>query len=110
MTGLAVHAWGDPAARRAVCLHGVTGHGRHFMRLAERLLPDFHVLAPTCSATEARRRAAVAHRGSRMDAVLAGLGAERAVWIGHSFGGRVAFEVAANPGWWNGSCCSIRRS
>ena len=78
MTGLAVHAWGDPAARRAVCLHGVTGHGRHFM-LAERLLPDFHVLAPDL----------LGHGGSpdeppwrieaHMDAVLAGLGAERAV-------------------------------
>jgi lipase len=95
VTGLAVHAWGDPAARRAVCLHGVTGHGRHFMRLAERLLPDFHVLAPDL----------LGHGGSpdeppwrieaHVDAVLADLGAERAVWIGHSFGGRVAYELAA---------------
>jgi lipase len=42
---LALHAWGDPAGTPVVCLHGVTGHGRHFARLAERLQPA-HVLAP----------------------------------------------------------------
>ena len=44
--GLAVREWGDPAAPRVVCLHGVTGHGRHFAGLAERLAPRFQVLAP----------------------------------------------------------------
>ena len=42
---LAVHELGGtPAAPPLVCLHGVTSHGRHFARLAERL--GRSVLAP----------------------------------------------------------------
>ena len=37
-------AWGDPSAPRAVCLHGVTGHGGGWRRLAEPRLQ-----ASTCS-------------------------------------------------------------
>ena len=38
---LALHEWGDAAAPRVVCLHGVRNHGRHFARLSERL-PGYH--------------------------------------------------------------------
>src|SRR5918911_1703522 len=44
---LHLHEWGERAAPPLVCLHGVTGHGRRFRRLAEeRLAQRFRVLAP----------------------------------------------------------------
>ena len=43
---LNTHEWGDPSAPPVVCLHGVTGHGLRFRRLAEERLADrFHVVA-----------------------------------------------------------------
>jgi lipase len=95
---LELHAWGDRSSPRIVCLHGVTSHGRHFARLAERLA-GFRVLAPDL----------LGHGGSpyeppwsiaaHVETVLDSVGDEPATWIGHSFGGRVAFELAArHPG------------
>src|SRR5207244_2258524 len=44
---LHVHEWGDPDAPPLVCVHGVTGHGERFKRLAEeRWSAHHHVLAP----------------------------------------------------------------
>src|SRR2546429_4862026 len=44
---LHVHEGGPADAPPVVCLHGITGHGRRFRKLAEeRLVPRFHVLAP----------------------------------------------------------------
>jgi lipase len=72
----------------------VTSHGHHFARLARRL-PGFQVLAPDL----------LGHAGSpweppwdidaHVDAVLDTVGDEEACWLGHSFGGRLAFEIAA---------------
>ena len=63
---------------------------------------------PTCSATAprptSRRGASTTHarRASRRSAP------SPPSWIGHSFGGRLAFELAARPpGLVDGSCCSI---
>ena len=42
---LARYDWGDESLPTLVCLHGVTGHGRHFEQLAERLSDRFHVAA-----------------------------------------------------------------
>ena len=42
---LHLHEWGDPDAPAVVCLHGVTGHGERYRRLAERW-PGFRVIAP----------------------------------------------------------------
>jgi lipase len=94
---LHVHEWGD--GQPVVCLHGVTGHGRRFRRLAEeRLASRFHVLAPDLRGhgrsdwdppwsipahVEDLRETAAAH------------GVERAAWMGHSFGGRLVLELAA---------------
>ena len=42
-----MHEWGDPAAPAVVCVHGVTGHGERFKRLAEeRWASRFRVVAP----------------------------------------------------------------
>ena len=91
---LARYEWGDPGRPALVCLHGVTSHGRHFERLAERLADRYHV------ALDLR-----GHAGSPWEPpwnleqhvadVLEAAPSERAVWLGHSFGGRVAYEVAA---------------
>lgn len=92
---LALHAWGDEGAERIVCLHGVTASGGHFRHLAEDHLSGYRVLAPDL----------LGHGGSpweppwriddQLDALLATLGEEPATWLGHSYGGRLAFELAA---------------
>ena len=38
---VARHEWGDERAPALVCLHGVTSHGPHFAKLAERLAGRF---------------------------------------------------------------------
>jgi lipase len=91
---LALHEWGDPGSPRVVCLHGVRNHGRHFGPLAVRL-PGYHVLAPDL----------LGHGNSsweppwdiprHCDAIVETVGARESVLVGHSFGGRLAFELAA---------------
>jgi lipase len=97
---LAVHEWGDSQAPAVLCLHGVTGNGLHFKRLAARLEDRFHVLAPDL----------VGHGDSpwqppwTLRAQIAGLrnvvGSDRPlVCLGHSFGARLALELTAgSPG------------
>jgi lipase len=96
---LYVHEWGDPAAPPLVCLHGVTGHGERFRRLAEERWGDEgRVLAfdlrghgrsgwdpPWTYSTH------VADLAETTEA----LGLEEADWAGHSFGGRLVLELAA---------------
>jgi lipase len=96
---LHVHEWGAPGAPPLLCIHGVTGHGERFKRLAERRWASrFRVVAPDLRG----------HGRSDWDApwtfathvadlieTLDGLGIERADWVGHSFGGRLVLELAA---------------
>jgi lipase len=91
---LAVHSWGEERAARLVCLHGVTSHGRHFAPLAERL-PGYRVLAPDLLGHGDSPYEPPWHVGAHIDALLAALGDRSAAWLGHSFGGRLAFEIAA---------------
>jgi lipase len=92
---LARYEWGDASRPSVVCLHGVTSHGRHFARLAERLSDRFHVVA-----LDLRGHAGSTweppwnleqHVGDVLEAAPPG----PCVWLGHSFGGRVAYETAA---------------
>jgi lipase len=96
---LHVESWGDPSSPRVVCLHGVTGHGRGARRLAEGWLAGYHVVAPDL----------LGHGNSpweppwsieeHVDMLVETLGTTPSAWIGHSFGGRLAFETAArHPG------------
>jgi lipase len=95
---LNVHSYGDPAGSPVVCVHGVTGHGERFRRLAEERLAT-------------RRVHAVDLRGhghsvyeppwsleTHMDDLLETadvLGAAgRVPWVGFSFGGRLVAELA----------------
>ncbi len=86
--------WGPPEAQRVVCLHGVTGHGRHFAKLAEAL-PGHHVLAPDLLGHGSSPYEPPWDLETHLDAIVETVGAAAAILIGHSFGGRLALELAA---------------
>jgi lipase len=90
---LALEEWGDAAGSRVVCLHGVTSHGRHFARLAEAL-PGFHVLAPDLLGHGSSSYEPPWDLETHVAAVVETVGAEPASLVGHSFGARLAFEIA----------------
>jgi lipase len=92
---LAVRAWGSQGAPRVVCLHGVTSHGRHFARLGARLAPRFEVLAPDLLGHGDSTWQPPWSLEAHVSAVRTGVGPGPAVWLGHSFGARIAVEIAA---------------
>lgn len=95
---LHVHEWGDPHAPRVVCLHGVTGHGRHFANLAERLATRFHVRAPDLLGHGDSPYEPPWSIDAHLSALVESVGDAPAVWLGHSFGARLGHELAArNP-------------
>jgi lipase len=91
---LATYEWGEPGSPRVVCLHGVRNHGRHFASLAARL-PGYHVVAPDLLGHGHSTWEPPWDIGTHLDAIVASVGARASVLIGHSFGGRLAFELAA---------------
>ena len=91
---LTFEEWGNQDAPRVVCLHGVTSHGRHFAKLAEALV-GFHVVAPNLRGHGTSTYEPPWDIASHLDAVVETVGLEPAVLLGHSFGGRLAFELAA---------------
>ena len=96
---LHTHEWGTADAPPVLCLHGVTGHGERFRMLAEeRWAKRFRVIAPDLrghgrSGWEPPWNLAthVADIVETLDA----LGVGAADVVGHSFGGRLALELAA---------------
>jgi lipase len=94
LKALALEEWGDPDAPRVVCLHGVTSHGRHFSKLAETLA-GFHVLAPDLLGHGSSTYEPPWDIGAHLEAIIETVGTERSTLVGHSFGGRLAFELAA---------------
>ncbi len=91
---LHLEEWGSRDAPRVVCLHGVTNHGRHFAKLAERL-PGFHVLAPDLLGHGSSSYEPPWDLETHMEAIVDGVGTAPAILVGHSFGARLAFELAA---------------
>ena len=91
---LALEEFGDAGAPRIVCLHGVTSHGRHFAKLAEAL-SGFHLLAPDLLGHGSSPYEPPWDLERHTDAIVETVGPAPAVLIGHSFGGRLAFELAA---------------
>lgn len=92
---LALHEWGlDAGSVRIVCLHGVTSHGRHFAKLAEAL-PGFHVLSPDLLGHGSSPYEPPWDLDTHLDAIIETVGPEPAFLVGHSFGGRLALELAA---------------
>lgn len=92
---LARREWGEPDRPVLVCLHGVTSHARHFTQLAERLAGRFHVVAFDLRGHGDSPWEPPWHLEQHVADVLASAPEQPATWLGHSFGGRVAFEAAA---------------
>lgn len=91
---LALHEWGDSDSARVVCLHGVRNHGGHFGPLATRLA-GYHVVAPDLLGHGHSPWEPPWRIENHLEAIVATVGARESVLIGHSFGGRLAFELAA---------------
>jgi lipase len=91
---LHVYEWGELRPRRVVCLHGVTGHGRRFRKLAEERLGAYRVLAPDLRG-HGRSGWDEPWTVSQHVGDLVETFTEPAAWIGHSFGGRLVMEVTA---------------
>jgi lipase len=92
---LARYEWGDASRPALVCLHGVTSHGRHFAKLAERLCDRFRVVALDLRGHGGSPWEPPWNLEQHVADVLESAPDEQAVWLGHSFGGRVAYEAAA---------------
>jgi lipase len=93
-----VHKWGAADAGPLLCLHGVTGWGGRFRRLAEERLDAFHVVAPDLRGHGASDWNPPWNLGTHVDDLVDTLDAlqlDRVDVVGHSFGGRLGLELAA---------------
>jgi len=92
---LHAHEWGDPDAPPVVCLHGVSGHGGRFRKLAEERLADrFHVVALDLRGHGRSTWDEPWDLGTHIADLLETVEGP-ARWIGHSFGGRLVMEITA---------------
>jgi pimeloyl-ACP methyl ester carboxylesterase len=89
----------DVGAGRAVLLvHGLLGSSRHWTAVAERLAPEFRVIAPDlfghgASAKPMGDYSLGSHAASLRD-LLDVLGIDRITVVGHSLGGGIALQFA----------------
>jgi lipase len=91
---LHVHHLGDPDGDPLVCLHGVCGHGRRFVHLADRL-PGRHLIAPDLRGHGASGKQPPWDVITHVNDLLETIEPPMADWLGFSFGGRLAAEIAA---------------
>ena len=89
------YEWGEPGLPALVCLHGVTSHGRHFANLAERLVGRYHVIAFDLRGHGSSSWEPPWNLEQHVADVLDAAPDASCAWLGHSFGGRVAYEAAA---------------
>ena len=95
---LSTEEWGSADGPVVVCLHGVTGHGRRFRRLAEQRLGSYRVIG-----VDYRGHGhsgweppwSVEQHVADLVETAAAIGIPRATWLGHSFGGKLVAELAA---------------
>jgi lipase len=83
-----------PGGPRIVCLHGVRNHGGHFAPLASRLT-GHHVVAPDLLGHGHSPWEPPWDIETHLAAIVETVGARESILVGHSFGGRLAFELAA---------------
>ena len=96
MAVLHVHEWGEPSGPPVVCVHGLTGHGGRFERVAERLARRRVVAVDLRGHGHSTWEApwgAATHLDDLVETADA-LGIETGAWIGHSLGGRLVAELA----------------
>jgi lipase len=92
---LNAYEWGEPDAATVVCLHGVSSYGGRFDGLAEPLSDRYHVIALDLLGHGRSPWEPPWDVDAHIDAILASVPDGSAIWIGHSFGGRLAAELAA---------------
>ena len=92
---ISTYEWGERDAPALVCLHGVTSHGRHFANLAERVAGRFHVVALDLRGHGDSVWEPPWSLEQYVADVLESTPQGSCTWLGHSFGGRIAYEVAA---------------
>ncbi len=92
---LNVYEWGTPGGAPVVCLHGVTSYGGRFDLLAERLAGRRHVIAPDLLGHGRSPSEPPWDLDAHLEAILGTVPGGPGVWVGHSFGGRLAAELAA---------------
>src|SRR4051812_3200918 len=90
---LHAHTYGDPSAPPIVCVHGVTGHGERFRKLAEERLAAFHVIAVDLRGHGRSSHEPPWNLETLVDDLLE-TAPDRAIWIGFSLGGRLVAELA----------------
>jgi lipase len=99
---LKTHRWGPESPDRVVCVHGIAQHGGIYDELGRRLAEDGRsVLAVDLRGHGDSGREPPWNTETHVADVLETLeseGVERATWIGHSFGGRLASALAAAAG------------
>lgn len=91
--------WGPGSPRRIVCLHGLTHHSAVFESLGQSLAAAGHsVIALDLRGHGRSGPEPPWNVNTHVEDVVETLdqaGVERALWVGHSFGGRVAAALAA---------------
>lgn len=96
---LQTRRWGPDGPDGIVCVHGIAQHGGVFEPLGERLASA----GRSVTAIDLRGHGGSGHEPpwnaetqvSDLLETVDSLGIESAVWVGHSFGGRLVAEVAA---------------
>ena len=90
---------GDPKGEKVLFLHGWGGDASAFLFCAERLKDEFCCVLPDFrgfgKSAEPKFPFGVADHAEDVLALADEAGAERFCLVGHSFGGRVAIEIAA---------------
>jgi lipase len=95
---LNAYEWGDPDGPPLVCVHGASSHGLRYRNLIVRHLADHRALSVDLRGHGRSSDEPPWRLETHVDDLLetaAATGIERAVWMGHSFGGRLVSELAA---------------
>ena len=92
---LNAYTWGEEGDPPLVCLHGVTSYGGRFSSLAPVLAARHRVTSLDLLGHGHSTWEPPWSVGAHLSAILASVPAGPAIWVGHSFGGRLAVELAA---------------